>query len=339
MTLKIGLGIRGKDRLNRDFLRYAAQIGVTHVVVFMPDDGIFTDAMHQGWSFDELRGLKKLYNEFGLEIEGFENFDPRIWYKILLDEDGKQGQMDYIKHCISNMGKAGIGIMGYNFSIGCVTGLVDETCRGGAKTPRFVYDYAPINEPFPLGWAWNTQVLDDPPEGMLRFISREEMRERRDWFLSQILPVAEEAGVKMAAHPEDPRIPILRNAGRVLITPQDYEDMFTAFPSTSNCVEFCQGTFAEMGIDVYEAIRSFGSRDKIAYVHFRNVKGKLPDYTEVFIDEGDVDMVKALKAYRDVGYQGLLMPDHTPQISCANPTETGMAYAIGYIKGIIDAIK
>ncbi len=165
------------------------------------------------------------------------------------------------------------------------------------------------------------------------------MHERRDYFLRELLPVAEEYGVQLAAHPEDPPVPVMRDAARILINPEAYEDLFRRFPSTSNCVEFCQGTFTEMGVDIYEAIRSFGSRQKISYVHFRNVKGRLPDYTEAFIDEGDADMVKALQAYKDCGYTGLLMPDHSPDITCANPNETGMAFAVGYIKGIMRALN
>lgn len=338
--MKVGLGIRDNHRTDPRYLKFAHQIGVSHAIVFMPDDRIFTSAKYGGWSVDDLTRLQMLYNDNGLTVEGFENFDPKIWYKILLDEDDKQKQMDYIKRCIENMGKAGIKIMGYNFSIGCVTGLQSGPfSRGGAQTVQYVGDKAPIYDSLPLGYAWNTQVIDNPPEGKLPFISIEEMLQRRNWFLEQIIPVAEESGVQMAAHPEDPPVPILKNAGRILTSPEAYEDMFNTFPSTSNCVEFCQGTFTEMGVDVYKSIKSFGERNKISYVHFRNVIGTVPNYIESFIDEGDIDMVKALTAYRDCGFTGLLMPDHTPSMSCDNPNETGMAYAIGYIRGVMKSLN
>lgn len=339
--MKIGLGIRGQDRTNPSFLYYAAQIGVTDTIVFMPDKNILPSAQSLGyWSVEDLTALRDMYHRHNLEIDGFENFDPRVWYKILLDEPGKQQQMDNLKRCIENMGKAGIKKMGYNFSIACVTGQHGGNfARGGARTVRFTQTREDVETPFPLGWAWNHQVVDNPPEGTLDFISREQMWERRDYFLRQIIPVAEEAGVVLAAHPEDPPIPVLRAASRLLIRPADFDELLSAYPSDSIGVEFCQGTFAEMGVDVYDTIRHFGSRGKISYVHFRNVKGTVPEYTEVFIDEGDTDMVKAIKTYHECGYEGLLMPDHVPTISCANPTETGMAHAIGYIAGIMRALN
>ena len=339
--MKIGMGIHGERRLNPNYLDYVKQIGATHVIVFMPDGDLLPSAKNGGvWDLDELKGLCKLYRDKGLVVEGFENFDPKAYYKILLDEPGKQEQMDNLKRNIENMGKAGIPIMGYNFSIGaCCARPMQPVARGGALSPCYDESVAPIHDPLPLGWAWDTQVLDNPPEGKLAPVSLEEMLQRRDWFLDQILPVAEEYGVQMAAHPEDPPVPVLRDAARILISPQAYEEMFQRHPSPSTCVEFCQGTFAEMGVDVYEVIRSFVTRNKISYVHFRNIKGKVPRYSEVFIDEGDIDMVKALSVYKECGYTGLLMPDHTPSINCQNPNETGMAYAVGYIRGIMQALN
>jgi mannonate dehydratase len=338
--VKIGMGIHGAKRLNPNYLDYIRQIGATHVILFMPNGELLPSAKDGGvWSLEELKGLKKFYREKGLVVEGFENFDPKAYYKILLDEPGKQAQMDNLKKNIEHMGKAGIPIMGYNFSIGaCAARPNKPVARGGALSPCYDNDTAPIYESLPLGWAWDTQVIDNPPEGKLPPVSLEEMLQRRDWFLDEILPVAEEYGVQMAAHPEDPPVPVLKNAARILVTPQAYEEMFERHPSKSTCVEFCQGTFAEMGVDIYEVIRSMASRNKISYVHFRNIKGTIPKYQEVFIDEGDVDMVKALSIYKECGYKGLLMPDHTPAINCADPNETGMAYAVGYIKGIMQAL-
>lgn len=338
--MKVGIGIRGDDRSNKNYIQFCSQIGASHSVIFMPDKTILPNADYGSWSVDDLKDLKKFYGENGVKIEGFENFDPHKWYKVLLDLPGKEKQLDYIKGCIANMGKAGIKVMGYNFTLAGVVGRNDGPyARGGATTVRFILDDEIVNGHIPLGWAWNRHVMPDAPEGNLPPVSYEEIMQRRDWFLDQIFPVAEEAGVKMAAHPEDPPIPVIRNTARILTSVQAYDELFAKYPSTSNCIEFCQGTFSEMGIDVYDAIRHFANMDKIGYVHFRNVRGIVPDYTEVFIDEGDMDMVKAVQTYAECGYKGLLMPDHTPEINCANFTETGMAYAIGYIRGIMKALK
>jgi mannonate dehydratase len=89
------------------------------------------------------------------------------------------------------------------------------------------------------------------------------------------------------------------------------------------------------GADVYEAIRRYASQGSICYVHFRNVRGKAPNYHEVFLDEGDVDMVRALRIYKECGFEGVLIPDHTPQMACAAPWHAGMAFAIGYMKAAL----
>jgi mannonate dehydratase len=105
--------------------------------------------------------------------------------------------------------------------------------------------------------------------------------------------------------------------------------------------EFCQGTVSEMNgdIDVYQAIEEFTAAGKIAYVHFRNVRGKVPDYHEMFVDDGDVDMVRALRLYHQNGFDGVLIPDHTPGLECAAPWHAGMAYAIGWMRATIALIE
>lgn len=337
--MKVGMGVRGEARIDKNHLQYLAQIGAPHAVVFMPDKQLFPDSGAGPWSVDELVSLKKFYKENGVKIEGFENFHPDLHYKVLLDLPGKEKQLDDVKRCIENMGKAGIRVMGYNLSIAGVTGLEPATARGGAKTVRFNSKTAPINGHVPLGTVFNRVVMPDAPEGPLPFVSLEEMLQRRDWFLSQVIPVAEEAGVIMAAHPDDPPVPVMKNTSRILINKERYDELFAKYDSPSNCIEFCQGTFGETGVDVYDTIRYFASKNKIGYVHFRNIKGTVHDeYTEVFIDEGDMDMVKSLQAYKECGYTGLLMPDHTPVVSIEPSNEIGMAFAIGYIRGIMKTL-
>lgn len=337
--MRVGIGIRDSSRVNGDYIKYASQIGASHAIVFMPDKEVFAHCDKEPWSVDDILRLKKFYLDNGVKLEGFENFHPSTYYKAILDMKGKEEQIEYVKRCIDNMGKAGVKIMGYNFTMaGVIARHTGPYARGGADTVRFEMDKAPIDEYLPEGMVFNRMVVPNAKEGFAPKITLEEMIERRDWFLSQVLPVAEQAGVKMSAHPEDPPVPVLKNTARILINQQAYDDMFKKFDSPSNCIEFCQGTFAETGVDVYKAIEYFAKKDKIGYVHFRNVKGTLPNYTEVFIDEGDTDMVKALKTYHDCGYTGLIMPDHTPDVIGNSPREMGMAYAIGYIRGMMNAL-
>ena len=159
--------------------------------------------------------------------------------------------------------------------------------------------------------------------------------------MTEIRPVAESAGVKMAIHPDDPPVPVMRHVNRLMVSVDRYDENFRRHPSPNNMVEFCQGTFTEMpyGDDyVYDAIDHFTKMQKIAYVHFRNVRGKLPRYYEEFIDSGDVDMMRALTLYRDNGFAGMIIPDHVPTMPVKEPWTTGVAYTIGYMRALCRAL-
>ena len=122
--------------------------------------------------------------------------------------------------------------------------------------------------------------------------------------------------------------------------PQLFQRLLDIYPSYYNALEFCQGTVAEMSDgDVYEAIDKYSKQGNIAYVHCRNVKGKVPRYHEVFIDEGDVDIVRALRIYEKNGFDGVIIPDHTPQMTCAATWHAGMAYALGYLRGVLQSFQ
>jgi len=150
------------------------------------------------------------------------------------------------------------------------------------------------------------------------------------------MPVAEESGVKMALHPDDPPADMLRNTARLVNQPGKYQRVIDMAPSKANALEFCLGSLQEMREgDVLESIRHYGKQGKIAYVHFRNVRGKVPLYQEVFVDEGDLDMLAAIQTLRDVGYDGVIIPDHTPEMSCNAPWHAGMAFALGYMKAAL----
>jgi mannonate dehydratase len=144
----------------------------------------------------------------------------------------------------------------------------------------------------------------------------------------------------MALHPDDPPTDSLRGGARLVNQPHKYQRVIDLAPSPSNALEFCLGSLQEMSEgDVYEAIEQYGRQDRIAYVHFRNVRGKVPLYQEVFVDEGDLDMIRALQALARVGYDGVIIPDHTPEMSCAAPWHAGMAYALGYIRAAMQIVE
>jgi mannonate dehydratase len=90
--------------------------------------------------------------------------------------------------------------------------------------------------------------------------------------------------------------------------------------------------------DVYDAVDRYSRQGKLAYVHFRNVTGKVPHYRETFLDDGDIDVLRVLEILRRNGYEGVLIPDHTPQMTCAAPWHAGMAYALGYMRAALRSL-
>jgi len=193
----------------------------------------------------------------------------------------------------------------------------------------------PVDAPLPNGVVWNMIYDPDAPAGTVPTIAREELWHRLTCFLEDVLPVAEQSGVRLAAHPDDPPLPMVRQQPRLVYQPHMYQRLIDIAPSVNNALELCVGTMAEMTEgDVYEAVDRYSSQGKIAYIHLRNVTGKVPYYRETFIDEGDVDMVRILSILHRNGFDGVVIPDHTPQMSCASPWHAGMAHTLGFIAAV-----
>lgn len=338
--MKLGLGLYA-GQATPDNLQYARQLGVTHIVQHLPGEETLPSTRDGVWSVDELTALRQHIASHGLILEAIENFPPSFWDQVLLGGPGRDRQLENLKQTIENLGQAGIPTMGYYFSLAGVWGRVKgHWARGEAETVGFVAELAPPQTPLPHGEVWGQQVDPDAPTGDLGTVSHEAMWARLAYFLEAVVPVAEEAGVKLAAHPDDPPLAELRGTARLITHPDHYQRLLDLVPSDSNLLEFCQGTITEMvGVDPLEAIWRFAKQQKIAYVHFRNVRGKVPNYHEVFIDEGDADMLEAVRAYHLAGYEGVLIPDHTPAVTCAAPWHAGMAFAVGYMKALMTAVE
>ncbi len=338
--MKLGLGLYD-GMVTADNLRFARQISATHIVAHLPQDS-FPSTKDGYWSYEDLRGLQQFVASHDLTLEAIENFPPQHWDQILLDGPGRVAQMENMKKTIRNMGKAGIPIMGYYFSLAGVWGRVWRPfARGGAESVGFLAAEAPEQTRIPQGELWGQKLTANPAAGDIGVVSQEAMWERLAYFLENLVPVAEEAGVRLAAHPDDPPLEVLRDTGRLITNPDAYQRLLDLVPSQYNGLEFCQGTITEMpdATDVLSIIRRYAATGRIHYVHFRNVRGKAPNYREVFLDEGDVDMIEALRAYRDSGYTGVLIPDHTPHTSCDAPWHAGMAFALGYMRAAMNMLE
>jgi mannonate dehydratase len=344
--------------LNDDHYRFAAQCGATHMVIHMVD--YFTNRENNKksadqpvgtssgwgragdgtlWSLEELLSIKADINSYGLTFEAIENLDPSVWYDILLDGPAKEHQIELVKKQIRILGEAGIPVLGYNFSLAGVAGRITGPFARGNATSVGMEGVSDM-EPVPKGMVWNMIYDDNSKEGFQEEIGHKVLWNRLRYFLEQVIPVAEQSGVKLAAHPDDPPLPYVKETPRLVYQPHMYQDLIDVTPSDSNCLEFCLGTIAEMTEgDVYEATDLYSKQKKIAYIHFRNVVGKVPYYKEVFIDEGDIDMIRVLKILKKNKYDGILIPDHTPQMTCEAPWYAGMAYAMGFMKAALDNVN
>jgi len=271
--MKLGLGLYPRLLTTENF-RFARQVGATHIVAHLPDwttsgvRGVAVDSPAQSplWTEEELRGLKQAVNAEGLELAAIENFEPAHWYDILLDGPRKEQQMEGLKTIIRTMGKVGIPVMGYNFSIAGVWGRTHGPwARGGARSVGYVEAEAPPQEPIPNGMVWNTVYDPNAPAGNIGTVTEEQLWSRLEYFLKELVPVAEEAGVRLAAHPDDPPLPVLRGAARLVYKPELYQRLLDIVPSHANALEFCQGTLAEMNgeMNVYQAIDTYGQHPTI----------------------------------------------------------------------------
>ncbi|MDR2176079.1 MAG: mannonate dehydratase [Synergistaceae bacterium] len=352
-----------RHQLTRENFRYARQLGCTHLVIHLVDyfhrdkDPVTGDNQPIGdaegwgvtrnrdiWSLDELLAIRRQVEEEGLIFEAIENFDPGFWYDILLDGPRKREQMEGLKQLIRNVGRASIPLFGYNFSLAGVAGRISGPfARGGAES---VGGDAAIELPVPKGMVWN-MVYDpdvknasaDEPETAAQ-IGHEELWQRFEWFLHELLPVAEEFNVKLAAHPDDPPYAFLRGTPRLVWRPELYQRLLDLRKSHCNTLELCVGTLAEMnGHNFYHSIESYARQNAIGYVHLRNVTGQIPRYRETFIDDGDIDIYRVVKILHDNDFRGVIIPDHSPLVSSPAPWYVGMAYSLGYIRAMIERAR
>lgn len=353
--MKLGFGLY-KHMLNEEHYKFAKQCGATHVIIHLVDYfnqgnkdslnnqpvgakggwGIAGDP-DKLWTVEEMVKIKEDLAKYDLVLEGIENFDPAHWHDILLDGPQRDRHIENVKTIIQNVGKAGIPVFGYNFSLAGVTGrIIENSARGTATSVGLNGKNDILEEPIPKGMIWNMIYDQNAEEGFQPEITHEDLWDKLKRFLEEVIPVAEEAGVIIAAHPDDPPLEFVRKQPRLVYQPEMYQRLIDLYPSSSNQLEFCLGTLAEMSEgDIYEATDKYTKQNKVAYIHFRNVKGKVPYYKETFIDEGDIDMKRIIEILKKNHFEGVLIPDHTPQMSCKAPWHAGMAFAMGYMKALL----
>jgi mannonate dehydratase len=350
--MQIGLGLY-RHQLTPDNFKFANQVGAGQIVVHLenymaaePDGKVrlsrgeadgWGQASDGYWTYETFRALIDRLGEYGLKLAAIENFAVSQWSDVLLAGPRRDEQIEGMKRMIRDAGRAGVPCFGYNFSIAGVWGWVrGPFARGGAMSVGFDADAIDLNEPIPDGMVWNMRYRAGRPGVTVAPVSADEIWQRAAYFLNEMLPVAEQAGVRLAAHPDDPPMEGLRGAARFVNQPASYDRLIALNPSPANTLELCLGSLQEMrGGDIYDAVDRYARSGRIGYIHFRNVVGKVPRYHEVFVDEGDIDMVRIMRILKANGWQGVLIPDHTPELECAAPWHAGMAYAIGYMRALL----
>jgi mannonate dehydratase len=309
-------------------MRLARQLGVTDIVSILPGRTPFPEK-EQGpvWQYEDFVRLRKEVENAGLTLSVIESIP--ISDRITLGLPGRDEDLGRFCQSVRNMGKAGIPILCYNF-MAVFNWLRTSTStrgRGGALVTS--YDHALAAR---LSLTHAGQLSD------------ETMWQNFEYFLKRVVPVAEEAHVKLALHPDDPPISPVRGIARIIRSVEAFDRAFAAAPSDWSGMTLCQGTFAALGVDVPATIRHFGRSKKIFFAHFRDVRGMVPAFQETFHDEGDTDMAEGIRAYRDVGFDGPMRPDHAPTMEGESNDDPGYAtrgkvFAIGYLKGLIDATR
>ena len=312
-------------------LRVLAGFGVNHICSRLP-----SPRMDERWSVEGLTRLRERVESFGItldmvplplssvEISRSEN--PAI---LLAKDPDRDRQIDGICEMIRNIARAGIPAAKYNLTLIGIPRTAPTPGRGGARYSTFKY----------------AEAKQDPPLTEAGRIDAETYWERITYFLKRVVPVAEEHKVRLACHPQDPGMPHgkgWRGVETVLGSVDGLKRFVTIAESPYHGLNFCQGTVSEMldkpGEQIFDVIRHFGKQRKIFNVHFRNIAGGFLDFRETFIDDGAVDMLRAMRVYKEIGYDGMMMPDHVPSIEGDAGNLQGFAFAFGYIKALIAAV-
>jgi mannonate dehydratase len=305
-------------------LKQLKQIGVNYAIA-----GV-SGALSKVPRAEYLATLRRIQAEFaeqGITIAGVESH-PVPAEKIKLGLDGRDEEIENYKAAIDALGRAGIPVLCYNWmaGLGWYRTRTDQHERGGALTTEFDAEAAAAQGPTQWGE-----------------VSEEKVWANLEYFLKRVIPVAEQAGVKMALHPDDPPLSPLRGIGRILTSAANYRRVLDIVPSKVNGITFCQANFKAMGEDLEALVKEWCAQKKIFFVHFRDIRGDRRHFSETFHDNGPTDMARMLRAYHESGFEGPMRPDHAPTVEGDANNNPGYAFmgqmlAFGYMKGIMDGL-
>jgi mannonate dehydratase len=302
----------------------AKQAGVDWAVGGLPfneaSDGVAP------WDYEPLQRAKERYESAGFNLAVIEARPPLNKAKRGLP--GRDEEIDTVCTLLENMGKLGIPVWCYEWmtDFNWMRTSTTTPSRGGSVVTSF-----------------DSALLKDAPPSELGPIGEDELWHNLEYFLRKVIPVAEQWNVKLAMHPDDPPLSPIRGVGRIMRSVENFQRLLDLVPSPMNGITLCQGNFTLMTDDLPGVIRHFGRQGKIFFVHFRDVLGTPERFEETWHDAGKTDMLACMKAYKEIGFRGVLRPDHVPTVegdSNANAgySSFGRLYAIGYIRGLRQAV-
>lgn len=305
-------------------LLFIRQMGVEYVVLWTGADKA---------SYEYYTSRKKLFAEAGLKVFGFGDSAVHNQDAIVLGLPERDAKIEEYKNHLRNLGRAGIHYTTYAHMANGIWSTEKEFTRGSA--PARAFDLAKADTGYWVGREYHGPLTHG------RTYSQDEIWENYRYFIQQVVPVAEEAGVRIGIHPDDPPVPELGGIPRCIFSNfEGYRKALEIADSPNVGICLCVGCWLEggsgMGKDVFETIQYFGERDRLFKVHLRNVNQPLPHFVETFLDDGYMDMYRVMKALQQVNFDGVMIPDHIPGM--ANDRRVGTAYSIGYMKALMERV-
>lgn len=313
------------DPGDHDKIQIAVQAGVTHAIGRVIT--VLKDVPRTHY-FEALTRIRNGFEAAGLAFAGVESH-PVPAEKIKLGLPGRDEEIENYIAVIRALGQCGVPLLCYNWmaGLGWYRTKVDVAERGGALVSEFDQKEAELQGPTEWG-----------------LISEQCIWSNLEYFLAAVLPVAEEAGVRMALHPDDPPISPLRGIGRILTSGEAFRRVLALYPGESNGITFCQANFQLMGEDVARLAREWCGQKRIYFIHLRDVAGTRERFRETFHDNGPGELAAMLKVYREAGFCGPIRPDHAPTMLGEMNDRPGYAmkgkiFALGYMRGALDALQ
>ncbi len=325
LSAGIKISMQVDEKVSDEDLTWVKQMGIEYLNV-QTGSGRAT--------LENFLAIKKRMEAAGLKVWNISNNDNRNIEEVVLNLPGRDKKIEWLKQYIRDTGKAGIGYMTYAHMANGIWSSKPETTRAGGQSRAFHLATA-------KGF-WNGKTYEGPLTHGRKY-TKEELWDNYTYFIRQIAPVAEEAGVRIGIHPDDPPVPELGGIPRYMFGTFDgYVKALQIANSPNIGVCLCCGTWAEggkqnTGKDVYEAAKAFAKMGKLWKIHFRNVTSPIPDFVETYIDNGYTDMWKLMKTLVDVDFRGNLIADHVPPMAGAR--QASWSYSMGYIRALYKAAQ